>query len=41
MLESDYPAVMGVTLVLAGAYLLVNLVIDLVNLAVDPRLRPT
>ena len=41
VLESDYPAVMGVTLVLAGAYLLVNLVIDLVNLAVDPRLRPT
>jgi peptide/nickel transport system permease protein len=41
VLESDYPAVMGVTLVLAGAYLLINLAIDLVNLAVDPRLRPT
>ena len=39
VLENDYPAVMGVTLVLSGAYLLVNLIIDLVNLAVDPRLR--
>jgi peptide/nickel transport system permease protein len=41
VLESDYPAVMGVTLVLSGAYLLVNLVIDLINFAVDPRLEPT
>jgi peptide/nickel transport system permease protein len=41
VLENDYPAVMGVTLVLAAAYLLVNLVVDLVNLVVDPRLRAT
>ncbi len=37
--KSDYPAVMGVTLVLSASYLLVNLVIDLLHFATDPRLR--
>jgi peptide/nickel transport system permease protein len=37
--KNDFPAVMGVTLFLAGAFLTVNLVIDLLYFAVDPRLR--
>ena len=37
--KNDYPAVMGVTLFLATIYLSINLVIDLLYFAVDPRLR--
>ncbi len=37
--QNDYPAVMGVTLFLATMYLTINLVIDLLYHAVDPRLR--
>lgn len=37
--RSDYPAVMGVTLILSTSYLLANLAIDLLHFAVDPRLR--
>jgi peptide/nickel transport system permease protein len=37
--RNDYPAVMGVTLFLATMYLAINLVIDLLYHAVDPRLR--
>ena len=37
--RNDYPAVMGVTLFLATMYLTINLVIDLLYFAVDPRLR--
>ena len=36
---NDFPAVMGVTLFLATLYLAVNLVVDLLYFAVDPRLR--
>ena len=39
--SSDYNAVMGVTLVVAVLYVLVNLVIDLVYLSLDPRIRYT
>ena len=38
---SDYNAVMGVTLIVAVLYVLVNLVIDLVYLSLDPRIRYT
>jgi peptide/nickel transport system permease protein len=36
---SDYNATMGVTLVVAILYVAVNLVVDLVYLALDPRIR--
>src|SRR5215469_8527688 len=37
--QSDYPAAVGVTLFLAAAYLTINLIVDLLYFAVDPRLR--
>jgi peptide/nickel transport system permease protein len=39
--SSDYNAVMGVTLVVAVLYVLVNLAIDLIYLFLDPRIRYT
>ena len=39
--QNDYPASLGATLFLAGIYLLVNLIVDLLYFAVDPRLRST
>lgn len=38
IVNNDFPAVMGVTLFLASAYLLVNLAVDLLYFAVDPRM---
>jgi ABC-type dipeptide/oligopeptide/nickel transport system permease component len=38
---SDYNATMGVTLVIALVYVLVNLVVDVVYLFLDPRIRYT
>lgn len=37
--QNDFPAIMGVTMALAGIYLVINLIIDLLYFAVDPRLR--
>lgn len=39
LINNDFPAVMGITLFLATAYLLINLVVDLAYHLVDPRLR--
>ena len=39
LLNNDFPAVMGVTFFIAFAYLLINLLIDLLYQALDPRLR--
>lgn len=39
LLNNDFPAVMGVTFFIAFAYLLINLIIDLLYQALDPRLR--
>ncbi len=39
IVQNDFPAVLGTTLFLAGAYLSINLIIDLLYFAVDPRLR--
>lgn len=39
LINNDFPAVMGVTIFLATAYLLINLGIDLLYHFVDPRLR--
>jgi len=41
LLNNDFPAVMGVTFFIAFAYLLINLLIDLLYQALDPRLRQT
>jgi peptide/nickel transport system permease protein len=35
----DYPVVQGVVLVIAGVYMLVNLLVDLSYLVIDPRVR--
>ncbi|KFA95850.1 MULTISPECIES: ABC transporter permease [Vibrio] len=40
VITNDFPAVMGVTLILSSSYLLVNFVIDLLYFTVDPRLSP-
>lgn len=39
IVTADYPAVMGVTLVVGVAYVLLNLVVDLVIAGLDPRVR--
>jgi len=35
----DYPVVMGVTVLVAAAVILINLLTDLVYMAIDPRVR--
>jgi peptide/nickel transport system permease protein len=35
----DYPVITGVVLVVASAYLLINLIIDLLYRVLDPRVR--
>src|SRR5438309_1704142 len=35
----DYPVVQGVILVVSGAYVLINLVVDLLYVVLDPRIR--
>jgi peptide/nickel transport system permease protein len=37
MLGLDYPAIMGITILLALIYVAVNLVVDLVIARLDPR----
>ena len=39
VLRRDYPVIEGALLVISGVYVLVNLAIDLIYLALDPRLR--
>ncbi len=39
IIQSDYPAAIGVTLFIAAAYLVINLIVDLLYFVVDPRLR--
>lgn len=39
IVQNDFPAVLGTTLFLAGAYLSINLIVDLLYFVVDPRLR--
>jgi ABC-type dipeptide/oligopeptide/nickel transport system permease component len=38
LLNIDYPAIMGVTLFAAVGYVIINLVVDLLQAAVDPRI---
>ena len=39
ILRRDYPVVQGVVLVTAAAYVLINLVVDMVYAFIDPRIR--
>ena len=39
ILRRDYPVVQGVVLVTAAAYVLINLVVDVANAFIDPRIR--
>ena len=39
VLRRDYPVIQGVVLVIAVTYTLINLLVDLVYLTVDPRIR--
>lgn len=39
ILAKDLPVVQGVVLLIAACYVAINLVVDLINLAFDPRLR--
>jgi len=41
LLNSDYPAIQGITLLGAIGYLLINLAVDIVNARLDPRVRIT
>jgi peptide/nickel transport system permease protein len=39
VLRRDYPVVQGVVLVIAGLYMVVNLLVDLSYLLIDPRVK--
>jgi peptide/nickel transport system permease protein len=39
VLRRDYPVIVGALLVVSGIYVLINLAVDLLYLALDPRLR--
>ncbi|MBN1313912.1 MAG: ABC transporter permease [Anaerolineales bacterium] len=39
IIRNDFPAVMGVTLLYAASFILVNLLVDLIYFAIDPRIR--
>ena len=41
ILATDYPAIMGIALIGAAAYVLINLVVDIAQAWVDPRIRLT
>jgi peptide/nickel transport system permease protein len=39
VLRRDYPVIQGALIVVAGIYVLINLVVDVVYTLVDPRVR--
>jgi peptide/nickel transport system permease protein len=39
ILRRDYPVIQGVSLIVSGVYVLLNLLIDLLYLFLDPRIR--
>lgn len=39
IIRNDFPSVMGVTLLFAASFILVNLIVDLIYFGVDPRIR--
>lgn len=41
LVSADFPAIIGVTLVLGAAYVIINALVDVLQLIADPRLRET
>ena len=39
ILHRDYPVIQGVLLIFSGVYVLVNLVVDVLYVVLDPRIR--
>ena len=39
ILRRDYPVIQGIILVFSGAYVVVNLVVDILYTVLDPRIR--
>jgi peptide/nickel transport system permease protein len=39
ILRRDYPVIQAVILMVSGVYVLINLVIDLLYVVLDPRIR--
>ena len=39
VLRRDYPVIQGVTLIVAASYVLINLLVDVLYLVVDPRVK--
>ncbi len=39
ILRRDYPVIQGIILVFSGAYVVVNLVVDMLYTVLDPRIR--
>ncbi|RNB81207.1 ABC transporter permease [Brevibacillus fluminis] len=39
ILSSDYPAIMGITLMVTIAYILINLIVDILLVLLDPRIK--
>jgi peptide/nickel transport system permease protein len=39
ILTRDYPVIQGVLLIFSGVYVLLNLLIDLLYVVLDPRIR--
>ena len=39
VLRRDYPVIQGALLVIAALYVLINFLIDMLYLAIDPRVR--
>ena len=39
ILTNDYPAIIGVTFIYASAYIIINFLIDIIYIIVDPRIR--
>jgi len=38
--SADYPVVQGITLMLVVLFLVINLLVDIIYAAIDPRIRP-
>lgn len=39
ILSMDYPAIIGVVIIVASAYVFINLIVDLIQMYIDPRIR--
>jgi peptide/nickel transport system permease protein len=39
IVRRDYPVIQGVLLVVSGAYVMINLIVDVLYVVLDPRIR--